>query len=86
MVSWVEPADNPTPRGFCGRNAKGTQKETILERLAWLAERNSRAAIRRVKGIREATPLATAFTSYKSSTFILYRLRTSLRWDEAAWL
>ena len=31
--------------------------ETILECLAWLAERNSLAAIRRVKGIKEETIL-----------------------------
>jgi transposase-like protein len=32
-------------------------QETILECLAWLAERNSLAAIRRVKGIKEDTVL-----------------------------
>jgi transposase-like protein len=32
--------------------------ETILESLAWLAERNSLAAIHRVKGIKEETVLA----------------------------
>ena len=39
---------------FYGRHHSA---ETILECLAWLAERNSLAAIRRVKGIKEETVL-----------------------------
>jgi transposase-like protein len=40
---------------FYGRHHS---QETILECLAWLAERNSPAAIHRVKGIKEETVLA----------------------------
>ena len=40
---------------FYGRHHS---QETILECLAWLAERNSLAAIQRVKGIKEETVLA----------------------------
>jgi transposase-like protein len=39
---------------FYGRHHS---QETILECLAWLAERNSLAAIRRVKGVKEDTVL-----------------------------
>jgi transposase-like protein len=39
---------------FYGRHQS---QETILECLAWLAERNSLAAIRRVKGIKDDTVL-----------------------------
>jgi hypothetical protein len=49
---------------FYGRHHS---QDTILECLAWLAERNSLAAIRRVKGIKEDTLLEWVREAAKQS-------------------